>query len=252
MNGTNIASRSSRPAKPASNATAATAARSPIVQEIPTSHVSVTGGTQMRTCLNDDVVQEYIDRMEAGDVFPPIVVFQDGVKYWLADGFHRFRARCSSYAETISAEVHVGTLSDAIAYAVGANKSNGLRRTHADKQMAVRAALAHEHLRELSDRRIADLVGVGNVMVSRMRNGEAALFQRNSCAQAPVTVPRRVGADGKSRRPPLNTMKKNSLGEAKPRGAHAATATRATAPAVGTTRACPHCHGTGRIQGETK
>jgi hypothetical protein len=184
-------------------------------------------------------------------VFPPIVVFQDGVKYWLADGFHRFRARCSSYAETILAEIHVGTLSDAIAYAVGANKSNGLRRTNADKQMAVRAALAHERLREMSDRSIADLVGVGNVMVSRMRAGEAALFQRNSCTQEPESVARRVGADGKSRREPRNS-RRASPSEANQQRAHAATVSpRASAPDAGTPRVCPRCHGTGRIQGES-
>ncbi len=209
----------------------------------------------MRTCLNDEVVQDYIDRMAAGDVFPPIVVFQDGVKYWLADGFHRFRARCSSYAETISAEVHVGTLSDAIAYAVGANKANGLRRTNADKRMAVRAALAHEALRLLSDRQIAIIVGVHNDTVSRMRNGESVALSESDSAPQPAESTRarssRIGRDGRSRRQPFN---------GRPHARKASPDLDTSAPAPKRSRSatnqesriCPRCSGTGRIQGETK
>lgn len=210
MNGTKPASRSGGSAKRSAHDAAAVPTQPPVVQDIPTSHVSVTGGTQMRTCLNDDVVQDYIDRMALGDVFPPIVVFQDGVKYWLADGFHRFRARCSSYAETIRAEVHVGTLSDAIAYAVGANKANGLRRTNADKQMAVRAALAHERLRELSDREIAAVVGVSHPFVARMRSGmPPQLVTDSSRAHVPEAASLRTGADGKRRRLPRPRTTRN-------------------------------------------
>lgn len=42
--------------------------------------------------LNGSVVYDYEDQMRAGDKFPPIVVFFDGSRYWLADGFHRVAA----------------------------------------------------------------------------------------------------------------------------------------------------------------
>lgn len=133
--------------------------------------IDPNGGTQMRTRVDDAVVAEYAERMAAGDDFPPAVVFRDGKSHWLADGFHRYRARRTISAKTMRCLVHVGDRSDAIEYAIGANKSNGLRRTNADKQMAVRAALAHERLRELNNVQLAAFVGVSDEMVRNMRNG---------------------------------------------------------------------------------
>jgi hypothetical protein len=36
--------------------------------------------------LNQEVVTEYAEQMAEGDVFPVVIVFQDGANYWLADG----------------------------------------------------------------------------------------------------------------------------------------------------------------------
>lgn len=61
------------------------------------SHIALTsirtdGGTQPRARLNEDQVAEYVEAMESGATFPPLVVFHDGAAYWLADGFHRYHA----------------------------------------------------------------------------------------------------------------------------------------------------------------
>jgi hypothetical protein len=50
------------------------------------------------------------------------------------------------------------------------NKSHGLRRTNADKQRAVEAALLHPKSRELSDSQIARHVGVDHKTVSAQRS----------------------------------------------------------------------------------
>jgi uncharacterized ParB-like nuclease family protein len=57
---------------------------------------------------------EYGEELEAGAKFPPVVVFYDGEKYWLADGYHRLAAHATAGKETIAAEVHEGTKRDAI------------------------------------------------------------------------------------------------------------------------------------------
>jgi uncharacterized ParB-like nuclease family protein len=43
--------------------------------------------------IDDAVVSDYAERIEAGDTFPPVVVFQgDDGQLILADGFHRYHA----------------------------------------------------------------------------------------------------------------------------------------------------------------
>ncbi len=41
------------------------------------------GGAQMRTEMKPDVVREYADDMAAGASFPPVVLYHDGVDFWL-------------------------------------------------------------------------------------------------------------------------------------------------------------------------
>ena len=168
----------------------------PVQQDIPIDRIDTTGGTQMRCRIDDDTVADYRAAMIDGADFPAVVVFAEGKKYWLADGFHRYRARLSIGARDIRCEVHVGDRFDAIAYAVGANKANGLRRTNADKQMAVRAALSLERLASWSDRAIAELVGVAPNTVGAMRGATAQVAQLNG------TTEKRTGRDGKSRHVP--------------------------------------------------
>jgi len=59
-----------------------------IMQQIKTNGIRVDMGTQTRETVDDDVVQEYAEAMEAGAVFPPIVVFyvEAQGEYVLADG----------------------------------------------------------------------------------------------------------------------------------------------------------------------
>ena len=60
--------------------------------QLPIDQIRTNGGTQPRSCSNADVVADYSIAMEAGDQFPPVVVFYHGTNYWLADGFHRLGA----------------------------------------------------------------------------------------------------------------------------------------------------------------
>jgi hypothetical protein len=118
------------------------------------------GGTQPRGTVNPDVIDTYQDAMEDGAVFPPVDVFYDGTYYWLADGFHRVRAKEATGAEEMDCTVHQGTVEDARWFSFGANKANGLYRSNADKQRAIKAALEHPKSQGLSDHQIADHCGV--------------------------------------------------------------------------------------------
>lgn len=97
------------------------------------SKITVDEGIQPRSQLNKTVIAEYSEAMQAGAKFPPVTVFYDGFQYWLADGFHRVRAKKLIGGRKILTEVVRGTRRDAILYAAGANTMHGLQRTNADK-----------------------------------------------------------------------------------------------------------------------
>ena len=149
--------------------------------------IAVDAGTQVRSAINDDVVADYAERLAEGVTFPPVVVFHDGSQSYLADGFHRALASRRVGRHEIDAEVHSGTKADAVWYALGANRANGLRLTLADKQHAIRLALASwpDH----SNTRLAAHIGVAHQRVAEMR------AQVSETGNLPDRV---TGKDGKS------------------------------------------------------
>ncbi|MCL2623486.1 MAG: hypothetical protein FWD31_07460 [Planctomycetaceae bacterium] len=129
-------------------------------------------GTQMRVTISDDVVKEYAEAMQAGTVLPPLRAFFDEPNDMiiLADGFHRLAAHMMVKAnDQILVEVALGTVEDAQWESIGANKSHGLRRTNEDKRNAATQALRHPKGVEMSDRQIAEHVGVHHVTVGTVR-----------------------------------------------------------------------------------
>jgi len=158
--------------------------------------IRTDGGTQPRATMNWVVVSDYAEAMRSGTIFPPVVVFDDGVDYWLGDGFHRLAATKETQATAINAEVRQGSLPDAQWYACGANRSHGLRRTNDDKAAAVRAALSHPHGVNLSDGDIAAHCGVTSPTVAKYR---AELKTTLNILEST----RRRGRDGRT----INTVK---------------------------------------------
>lgn len=126
------------------------------------------GGTQIRTSINDDVVEQYVEDI---DELPPVVVYYDGIDRWLADGFHRVAAHERAGKLLIKAEVRAGTRREAVLAAVSANRGAGfgLIRTSADKRRAVETLLRDEEWSTWSDREIARRAGVGHSFVSVVR-----------------------------------------------------------------------------------
>lgn len=231
----------------------------PVEMDIALDRIDTTGGTQMRVRIDDATVLEYRDAMLGGAEFPPIVVFAERGKHWLADGFHRYRARMAAGARDIRCSVHVGDRTDALVFAVGANQANGLRRTNADKQMAIRAALSVERLSGMSDRALAELLGVTDKSVSAMRapaGAELPQLKRKGADgktyPAPKSQAPRVAARGGDHPKPAPNVRR-AAGEVNeeaegPRVAVPAAKQR-TALVRGEDMPCPHCGGTGRIRG---
>jgi len=158
------------------------------IQELKLETIDIYGGTQTRMATNDDAISSYADEMLAGAQFPPVIVYYDGAKYWLADGFHRFLAAQRSEFESIRAEVRAGSRTDALKHALGANATNGVYRSNADKRNAVEIAL--EEWPNMSNSVIAEMCKVSGDLARRCRTAMEKLERIEP--QASVT-----GKDGK-------------------------------------------------------
>lgn len=144
------------------------------------SHIRTNGGTQSRVELSQEVVSEYSEAFKSGAKFPPVIVFFDGVDHWLADGFHRFFGAKDAGISEIHAEVIQGTKRDAVLYSLKANATHGLKRTNADKRKAVMTMLADPEWSGWSDRKVAEVCGVGHPLVASIRNPEVAVKQQEN------------------------------------------------------------------------
>lgn len=133
------------------------------------SDIEIDGGTQQRERINTDVVVEYVEAMRCGARFPPVTVFHDGVRNWLADGFHRFHACREVHVNEVLAEIHVGTQRDAILYSTGANNTHGQRLSNADKRKSVCSMLDDKEWSQWSNKAIAKHCRVTDVFVGKVR-----------------------------------------------------------------------------------
>jgi uncharacterized ParB-like nuclease family protein len=134
------------------------------------SAIVIDKGTQSRAQISEETVSDYAEAMQAGDQFPPIIVFFDGVDYYLADGFHRLHAAQRLGKASIQAEVRTGTLRDAILFSLGANDKHGLRRSNADKRKCVRTLLEDFEWGELSVNEMARICCVSPQLVAAVKS----------------------------------------------------------------------------------
>ena len=165
-------------------------------------------GTQVRSDIDDAVVDEYVQALLDGAQFPPLVVFRvDGV-HLLADGYHRVSAYRKAGRSETGADVYHGTREDALWFALGANRAHGQRLSGADKRRAIE--LAYRAWPDLSQGRIALQVGCTQGYVGRVR------AQLNTSIELPDRV---VGVDGRRRsatRPASSSPRRSSLGSDAP------------------------------------
>jgi hypothetical protein len=108
---------------------------------------------------------------EGGLRFPAIVLFGDGQRHWLADGFHRVLAAREAGLTEFPAEVRPGSERDALLCSIAANAGPGLPRSNADKRKAVSLLLADPEWGRWSDGAIARHCQVTHVLVGKLRKG---------------------------------------------------------------------------------
>lgn len=133
------------------------------------SAIRIDGGTQSRSRILQDMVDDYAASMADGAEFPPVVVFFDGKEYWLADGFHRYHATRKNKRASILANIRNGTVRDAILYSFGANGMHGMQMTNEDKRRVVLEMLDDFEWGQWSDREIARACHVSHPFVSKLR-----------------------------------------------------------------------------------
>jgi hypothetical protein len=131
--------------------------------------IRIDGGTQARAKMSEDTVREYADLLKEGVNFPPVTVFDDGVDYWLADGFNRYYAHKSIKRDLIDVDIKQGSRLDAKLYACGANSMHGQPRTRADKRNSVLMVLNEPAWKGLSLREVAKICAVAHQFVHVVR-----------------------------------------------------------------------------------
>jgi len=139
------------------------------IKQIKLSEIVIDAGTQQRELINVEIVSEYAEAIKCGAKFPPVVVFSDGVNYYLVDGFHRRHAYANLEIPTIDAEIHDGTVRDAVLFSAGVNGNHGIRLTNADKRKSVLMLLSDSEWSEWSDNKISKHCHVTQPFVSKLR-----------------------------------------------------------------------------------
>jgi hypothetical protein len=194
--------------------------------------IRLDGDTNPRAELDRDVVHDYAEKYAAGVKMPPPLVFFDGEKNWLVDGFHRWHAARKAKVEKLLCTIVKGTLEAARWASYAQNQAHGQRRSNPDKQRAVIAALRHPKAASMTDVSIAEHVGVGHDMVADHR----AKLAQDTSLRNPQTEnkgkPRRVGKDNKSYPATKPRKKKPATTPEKPAPAPDPEPDSAEAPAV--------------------
>lgn len=131
--------------------------------------ITIDAGTQARAALKKETIADYAEAMREGAEFPPCLLYHDGDKYYLVDGFHRYFAAKKIKAPSILVTTVPGTLQEAIEKSWSVNDKHGLPRTRDDKRKAVVSALATDAHRGKSDREIAKLCGVTHPFVASIK-----------------------------------------------------------------------------------
>lgn len=137
---------------------------------------------QSRAQMDFALVDEYAQMMRDGVEFDPAqgVVDLDGTgAIYIYDGYHRGEA-AKAAGVTLRVMWQSGTRADAEWLAFAANKSHGLRRTHADIERVVKNALAHPNAAQMSDRELARHCGTDHKTVGNWRRRLADAGKRKN------------------------------------------------------------------------
>lgn len=174
------------------------------LQTLPLSKLALRPETQSRAAIDQDTVQNYCDSMLDGEEFPPIIVFFDGLEYYVVDGYHRCYASKKAGIKDVAAKVMSGSLRDAILYSTGVNPDHGLPRNRDDKRKIVMKFLDDFEWSEWTDAAIARKCHISAMTIGRIRkslnleqderkyinkNGKETTIKTESIGKRPELVP---------------------------------------------------------------
>ena len=132
------------------------------------SEITTDGETQARLKINQETVNHYAGLLSDGVEFDAVVVFSDGKKKYLADGFHRYFAHRQNGLLQIEAVTIKGSLRDAQWFAFGSNV-HGLPFTKEERHANIRRCLLDAEWGKLSDRDLAAHLNTSRSQVLRVR-----------------------------------------------------------------------------------
>jgi len=132
--------------------------------------IVMDGRLQSRTEISEETVADYAEALKDGSEFPPVLVYFDGINYYLTDGYHRAHAHKRAGKASIMCEVVNGTIRDAILHSTGVNAKHGMRRTYADKRKSVMTLLDDFEWSDWSNSEIARRCGVSPTFVAGLRD----------------------------------------------------------------------------------
>jgi hypothetical protein len=159
---------------------------------------------QSRTEINEDTVSDYADAIANGAEFPAVLVYFDGISYYLTDGYHRVLAHKRAQKVSILCDVVQGTMRDAILHSTGVNSKHGMRRTYADKRKAVMTLLDDFEWSDWSNSEIARRCGVSTPFVANLRDsGGATEIKYKTSGGNIATKAKASGRPAKEKEPEL-------------------------------------------------
>jgi len=139
--------------------------------------------------LDEYTVGLYAEAMEqdpaqvwiCAEMFPPLRVVQEGDKYWLWDGFHRFAALKRVGKKEFVCEIKQGTKRDAFLLSLGANFRHGKPRDAATLRAIIEKIERDPELNKKTDKEIAELVNMSKSRVSKIRQEIRQSTSFSSC-----------------------------------------------------------------------
>jgi FtsZ-binding cell division protein ZapB len=125
---------------------------------------------QSRVKTDENMIDEFVESMEQGDVFPPVQIYLvDETDYYLVDGWHRVLACKKLGYEDIDCVIKEGTWREAKWASFAANKQHGLRPSRADRRKQLGECLHDPEWSAYSDNMIAKHCGCSRGLVLQMR-----------------------------------------------------------------------------------
>lgn len=143
------------------------------VEELKVHQLMLDGGTQARAKLDFRYIAKLVNDIKKGKEIEPVVVFFDGSKYWLADGFHRARAITDAGLKVMRAVIKRGDRRAALLFGLIAAADAEAHRTRLDKRRAVTLLLTDSEWSNWSNQEIADRLKVSLPFVSSLRKSLA-------------------------------------------------------------------------------